>query len=276
MRKELIAQKDPKSPISEVFRTLRTNIQFMNTNKKLKTLLVTSTFPGEGKSWVTSNLAVTFAQAGKRVILIDADMRKGRQYAIFGVSPRPGLSNYLSGIDENEEDDADIANYIQKTEVENLYLSIPTITLDLYKTDAKQDDVLKLNSELDNLTKAIKDEKKKDTLSELSKVYEIIRTVSDNCMDTEVEKVCIRVKENVLKAYSLLDTGDWATMAQNVKQGVDEFSKLMTQNKVETERQFAINKAYVMLNELQKAAERQDTEIFLIKYKNLLEDLSNL
>ena len=122
MRKELIAQKDPKSPISEVFRTLRTNIQFMNTNKKLKTLLVTSTFPGEGKSWVTSNLAVTFAQAGKRVILIDADMRKGRQYAIFGVSPRPGLSNYLSGIDENEEDDADIANYIQKTEVENLLL----------------------------------------------------------------------------------------------------------------------------------------------------------
>lgn len=163
-----------------------------------------------------------------------------------------------------------------KTEVENLYLSIPTITLDLYKTDAKQEDVLKLNSELDNLTKAVKDEKKEDTLTELSKVYEIIRTVSDNCMDTEVEKVCIRVKENVLKAYSLLDTGDWATIAQNVKQGVDEFSKLMTQNKVETERQFAINKAYVMLNELQKAAEKQDTEIFLIKYKNLLEDLSNL
>ena len=50
IRKELIVQRDPKSPISEVFRTLRTNIQFMSTNKKLKTLLVTSTFPGEGKS----------------------------------------------------------------------------------------------------------------------------------------------------------------------------------------------------------------------------------
>ena len=79
MRKEVIAQKDPKSPISELFRTIRTNIQFMNANKKMKTLLVTSTFPGEGKSWVASNLAVTFAQAGKRVVLIDADMRKGRQ-----------------------------------------------------------------------------------------------------------------------------------------------------------------------------------------------------
>ena len=71
MKKEVIAHKDPKSPISEVFRTLRTNIQFMNVNKKLKVLLVTSTFPGEGKSWTASNLAVTFAQAGKRVVLID-------------------------------------------------------------------------------------------------------------------------------------------------------------------------------------------------------------
>ena len=124
MRREVIAHKDPKSPISEIFRTLRTNIQFMNTSKKMKTLLITSTFPSEGKSWTASNLAVTFAQAGKKVILIDADMRKGRQYAIFGVSPKPGLSNYLSGIDldENDNETIDLADYIQETEVENLYL----------------------------------------------------------------------------------------------------------------------------------------------------------
>lgn len=122
LKKELIAQRDPKSPVSEVFRTLRTNIQFMSTNKKLKTLLITSTFPSEGKSWVASNLAVTFAQAGNKVILIDADMRKGRQYTIFGVSPRPGLSNYLSGIDAENPDEIDISRYIQKTEVENLLI----------------------------------------------------------------------------------------------------------------------------------------------------------
>ena len=121
-KKELIVQKEPKSPVSEVFRTLRTNIQFMNTNKKLKTLLLTSTFQGEGKSWVSSNLAVTFAQAGNKVILIDADMRKGRLYTIFGASPRPGLSNYLSGIDIENPDDVDISQYLQRTEVENLLL----------------------------------------------------------------------------------------------------------------------------------------------------------
>lgn len=124
MKKEIIAYKNPKSPISELFRTLRTNIQFMDVNKKMKALLVTSTFPGEGKSWVASNLAVTFAQAGKKVVLIDADMRKGRQYAIFGVSPKPGLSNFLSQvqIDQNGRLSEDVGNYIQPTEVENLYV----------------------------------------------------------------------------------------------------------------------------------------------------------
>lgn len=124
MKKEVIAHKNPKSPISEVFRTLRTNIQFMDVNKKMKVLTVTSTFPGEGKSWVTSNLAVTFAQAGKKVVLIDADMRKGRQYAIFGLSPKPGLSNFLSQVemDNNGRLSENVADYIQPTEVENLFV----------------------------------------------------------------------------------------------------------------------------------------------------------
>lgn len=124
MKKEVVAHKSPKSSISEVFRTLRTNIQFMDVNKKMKTLLVTSTFPGEGKSWITANLAVTFAQAGKKVILIDADMRKGRQYAIWGVAPKPGLSNFLSQVEVYEDGkmSASIGDYIQETEVDNLYV----------------------------------------------------------------------------------------------------------------------------------------------------------
>ena len=123
MGKELIVDKDPKSPISEMFRTLRTNIQFMNTNKNLKTLLITSTVPGEGKSFVASNLAVTFAQADKKVVLIDCDMRKGTQHNIFDVNPKPGLSNFLSGIDaDGNESENDLSKYIRETDVSNLYL----------------------------------------------------------------------------------------------------------------------------------------------------------
>ena len=126
IRKELLTHQDPKSPVSEIFRTLRTNIQFMNTDNKLKSLLITSTFPEEGKSWVTSNLAVTFAQAGKKVILVDADMRKGRQYKIFGVLPKPGLSNYLSNMDADnmETTDVNVTNYIQQSDIENLHILV--------------------------------------------------------------------------------------------------------------------------------------------------------
>lgn len=123
MKRELIAQRTPKSPIAEVFRTLRTNIQFMNSKKTLKTLLVTSTMPGEGKSWVAANLAITFAQAGKKVVIIDADMRKGRQHTMFNVENRMGLSNFLSGIDEmGRNENLDVLKYIRATEVQNLFL----------------------------------------------------------------------------------------------------------------------------------------------------------
>lgn len=121
MLRELIVKEDPKSPISEIFRTLRTNIQFMNTKNKLKSLLITSTIPGEGKSWISANLGITFAQTGKRVIVLDADMRKGRQYSIFDVSPKPGLSNFLS-IEDYNENKVDLADYIQETEIDNLYV----------------------------------------------------------------------------------------------------------------------------------------------------------
>ena len=124
MKREVVAHGDPKSPISEIFRTLRTNIQFVNTDEKTRTLLVTSTLPGEGKSWIVSNLAVTFAQTGKKVVIVDADMRKGRQYIIFDIPPTPGLSNYLSqvGISKKGNISEEILDCIGKTEVPNLYL----------------------------------------------------------------------------------------------------------------------------------------------------------
>ena len=118
-------------------------------NSKLDTLLVTSTMQGEGKSWTASNLAVTFAQAGKKVILVDADMRKGRQYSIFGVAPRPGLSNFLSGIDENGgETDLGILNYIKETSVNNLFVipagNVPPNPSELLVSDKMQELIISL------------------------------------------------------------------------------------------------------------------------------------
>ena len=125
---ELVVFNDPKSSISESFRTLRTNIQFMNMNKELKCLLVTSSFPGEGKSWVSSNLAITFAQLGQKVLLIDADLRKGRLYKVFETPQKPGLSNYLSKMSANEAGKKENFNEIVKKTVEHNLYFIPSGT----------------------------------------------------------------------------------------------------------------------------------------------------
>lgn len=119
---ELIIHEEPKSHLLEAFNTLRTNIQFSNVNKKeSKVLLVTSPFSAEGKSYVASNLAVAFANAGKKVVLIDTNMRNGRIAKIFNLPNELGLSNYLSNLDKNGmEINERVNKYINETAVKNL------------------------------------------------------------------------------------------------------------------------------------------------------------
>ena len=109
---ELITKYDPKSPISEVFRLLRTNIQYINKDEKSTAIMLTSTTPANGKTFVTANLAITLAQANKRVILVDSDIRKPRLHKVFELENTVGLSDYL----RNSSDGL----YIRKTNIENL------------------------------------------------------------------------------------------------------------------------------------------------------------
>ena len=103
--------------MSEAIRTLRTNLQFASVDKKIKTILVTSSVPGEGKSFVAANLAAAFADSGSKVLLVDSDIRKGRQHAIFGRHNKKGLSNLLLK-DVNEA----YRNYIYESGITNLDL----------------------------------------------------------------------------------------------------------------------------------------------------------
>jgi capsular exopolysaccharide synthesis family protein len=91
----LITLTDPQSRVSEAYRTLRTNLEFAAMSGALHALVVTNPGAGEGKSTTVANLAVTLAQSGKTVILVDADMRRPAQHSIFGTAQTPGLSHTL-------------------------------------------------------------------------------------------------------------------------------------------------------------------------------------
>ena len=163
-----------------------------------------------------------------------------------------------------------------KNEVELIYTSISTITLDLYKQNVTQEDILNFNKELDNLTTSLQQENKQTALDNLIKIYEYIPKFAQNVSDDILYKTVLETKLNVFKAYGKLDTKDWGTMSTNLTDAINVYSSLLTNTGIETGKQSSINKGYVMLNELKNAVDLQNDSIFLIKYKNLLEEINNL
>ena len=188
MKKELITKIDAKSPVSEVFRSLRTNIQYMSKSCSCQTILVTSTTQGEGKSWIVSNLAVTFAQTGKNVIIIDADMRRPRQNNIFGIDMFPGLSNYLAGMSSRGTDkNIAVKDCIQATEIDNLY-------------------VLPAGNIPPNPSELLESTKTKELLNELKKIFDVVIFDGAPCLLVTDATIISRIVDSTILVASYKTT----------------------------------------------------------------------
>ena len=114
-KRSLVTLNDPKSPISERYRTIRTNIEFSSVDEEIKTLMVTSPGPAEGKSTTVANLAVVFAQQEKKVLLVDTDLRKPTVHYTFSVNNTYGLTSILSK-------QRKLSAAVHQTEQNNLYI----------------------------------------------------------------------------------------------------------------------------------------------------------
>ena len=113
LKRRLITKEDPKSPVSESYRSLRTSMLY-SSEKNVKSILVSSAGPGEGKTTTVANLAITYANLGKKTLLIDTDLRRPVVHKVFNLDREPGVTNFLAG-QENKID-----NLLNKTEIDNL------------------------------------------------------------------------------------------------------------------------------------------------------------
>ncbi len=109
----LVTHGDPRSPVAEAYRSLRTNIAFARAQSELRVIVLTSPGPSDGKSTTVANLAITFAQQGQRTLLIDADLRRAVLDKLFEVERSPGLTDVLVG-------QAALTDVVRETEVPNL------------------------------------------------------------------------------------------------------------------------------------------------------------
>ncbi|MBR3002158.1 MAG: hypothetical protein IKF38_01105 [Clostridia bacterium] len=163
-----------------------------------------------------------------------------------------------------------------KNETELLENCISSMTLDLYEISLNNVDILNFNKEYDNLLIAVKNEDKENSLKELSILYSYIPKFIKNCNKDEQYEVIVNTKLNIFNAYAILDSEDWESMGKYIQDANNVFSKLLTDVNIKNKNQYTINKCYITLNGLQTATEIKDKEIFLIKYRNLLEDLNNI
>ena len=142
----LITHFDPKSPISEAYRTLRTNFQFSRPDSKLKSLLVTSSGPKEGKSTTVANLAITIAQMGHKTVLVDTDLRRPVMHHIFNLKKENGVTDYLVNKTQLNE-------LVKPTIIDNLYLvssgTLPPNPAELLTSDSMKEMISELKENFD-------------------------------------------------------------------------------------------------------------------------------
>lgn len=169
----------------------------------------------------------------------------------------------------------DEINWMQiKSEVERVYTLLNITTADLYQIETDTENIEKFNDDFDNFTKSVNNENKTETLKTLSLLYDYMPGFFENCTDNKNKIIVIKTKNNIFKAYSTLENNDWEKIKENIEKAVKEFEHLKTnENSI---NKYDIDKTYIMINELKNAINMQNKEIFLIKYKNILEELENI
>lgn len=162
------------------------------------------------------------------------------------------------------------------SDVQKLYSDWAIITLDLYKQNIDNQKILDFNTDLDALTKAIKDKNKPQTLTFLAKLYSYIPTYYLGFSNDQMETNLYKVKSYVFNAYSLIEQNNINEVKKQLISAEDSMVAMVNNMGGRNQKEYNLNKAYILLKDLQNTVDKNDADIFYLKYKNLMEELNVL
>lgn len=170
----------------------------------------------------------------------------------------------------------DIGWDLIKSEIENLYSIWTTITIDMHTAGVNSNDILEFNTLLDSLAVKAKDENKQGSLDNLSKLYNLLPKYLNSYSNDEIKKSILNTKAHLLTAFCMVDTDKWEDMHVEILKANQEFSTIINNVNIDKNKKLNVNRAYLLLKEAQNSIETKDKDIFLIKYKNTIQELNML
>ena len=179
--------------------------------------------------------------------------------------------NTILDSDENNIDWKSI-----KAQIETINEAWGVVILDLSNLNVDSNDILGFSSTLDNCILSIKDENKTGSLTNIAKLYSYIpKFESGISAEGNVQNVK-QVKSNIINAYSLVEQNDWTAVTTNISEGESNFRNLLNDMEYIQNKEYKVNRTYVLIKELQNSLSYQDKKLFYVKYKNLMESVNDL
>lgn len=160
-----------------------------------------------------------------------------------------------------------------KSNIEELYLSWTTITADLYKLNVSGENILAFSTQLDLCVGDIKTENKQASLENLGKLYSVLYNIYNNLDMPEGDKNIQETKMNIINAYTLVNLEEWERISEQLKLAEESLNTVLNDLEYLKDKEYKVNKIYIILKELQRCIELEDKDVFYIKYKNIMEQL---
>lgn len=171
---------------------------------------------------------------------------------------------------------SDIQWDLIKSEIENLYSIWTTITIDMHTAGINSDDILEFNTLLDSLAMQAKEENKQGALDNLSKLYNLLPRYLNSYSGDEIKKSVLNTKAHLLSTFCMVNSDKWEDMSAEMLKANQEFSTIINNVNIDKNKKLNVNRAYLLLKEAQNSIEAKDKEVFLLKYKNAIQELNML